>query len=157
MLKWSVSEHFKEYLAYAPFTVHTDNNLLTTPNLDAMGHCWVGALASYEFTLEYQKRSDNAAAEALSRVPVRHDKDTVQSLLEGAVTSTAERGEALVSQTLRVEHDHLSEESQACSLKLAPIHVTNWAEAGQGLIVGCLPEMDVHKKGCYSAKERCIA
>ena len=37
-LKWSVTEHFKEYLAYTPFTVHTDNNpltyMLTTPNLD---------------------------------------------------------------------------------------------------------------------------
>ena len=28
-LKWSVTEHFKEYLAYAPFTVRTDNNPLT--------------------------------------------------------------------------------------------------------------------------------
>ena len=25
-LRWSVTEHFKEYLAYAPFTVCTDNN-----------------------------------------------------------------------------------------------------------------------------------
>ena len=36
-LKWSVTKHFKEYLAYAPFMVHTDNNpltyVLTTPNL----------------------------------------------------------------------------------------------------------------------------
>ena len=59
MLKWSVTEHFKEYLAYAPFTVCTDNNsltyVLTTPNLDDTGHRWVGALTSYEFTLEYQK------------------------------------------------------------------------------------------------------
>ena len=51
-LKWSVTEHFKEYLGYAPFTVHTNNNpltyVLTTPNLDVMGHCWVGALASYD-------------------------------------------------------------------------------------------------------------
>ena len=41
-LKWSVTEHFKEYLMYAPFVVQTDNNLLTyvltTPNLDATGH-----------------------------------------------------------------------------------------------------------------------
>ena len=41
-LKWSVTEHFKEYLAYAPFVVWTDNNpltyMLTTPNLDATGH-----------------------------------------------------------------------------------------------------------------------
>ena len=41
-LKWSVMEHFKEYLMYVPFVVRTDNNpltyILTTPNLDATGH-----------------------------------------------------------------------------------------------------------------------
>ena len=41
-LKWSIMEHFKEYLAYLPFVVWTDNNPLTyvlmTPNLDATGH-----------------------------------------------------------------------------------------------------------------------
>ena len=41
-LKWSVTEHFKEYLAYAPFVVRTENNpltyILTTPNLDTTGH-----------------------------------------------------------------------------------------------------------------------
>ena len=49
-LKWSIMEHFKEYLAYSSFVVWTDNNPLTymlmTPNLDATGHWWVGALAS---------------------------------------------------------------------------------------------------------------
>ena len=52
-------EHFKEYLLYQPFLVRTDNNPLTyimsTPNLDATGHCWVSALAKYNFWLEYQK------------------------------------------------------------------------------------------------------
>ena len=80
-LKWSVTEHLKKYLVYALFTVHMDNNPLTymliTPNLDATRHCWVGAPASYEFTLEYQKGSNNVTADALSQVPVRHDKDTV--------------------------------------------------------------------------------
>ena len=132
-LKWSVTEHFKEYLAYAPFTVCMDNNpltfMLTTPNLDTTGHRWVGALASYEFTLEYQKGLDNAAADVLSQVPVRHGKDTVQSLLEGAVTDITERGEVLISCPLRVEHDRLDEESQARTLKLAPMHMTNWEEA----------------------------
>ena len=41
-LKWSVTEHFKEYLAYTPLVVWTDNNpltyVLTMPNLDATGH-----------------------------------------------------------------------------------------------------------------------
>ena len=45
-LKWSVMEHFREYLAYAPFDVRMDNNpltyILTTPNLDATRHRWVG-------------------------------------------------------------------------------------------------------------------
>ena len=74
VLKWSVTKHLKEYLAYAPFTVCTDNNpltyVLTTPNLDATGHHWVGALILYEFNVEYQKGSDNAVADRLSWVPV---------------------------------------------------------------------------------------
>ena len=48
-LKWGITENFREYLAYTPFMVKMDNNpltyILTTPNLDAMGHRWVGALA----------------------------------------------------------------------------------------------------------------
>ena len=88
-LKWSMMEHFKEYLAHEPFVVRTDNNpltyVLTTPNLDATGHRWVVALASFEFSLEYQKGVDNGAADVLSRVPVNHDRATVRSLLEGTV------------------------------------------------------------------------
>ena len=62
-LKWGMMEHFKEYLAYAPFVVRMDNNpltyILTTPNLDTTGHRWVDALALFEFALEYQKGADN--------------------------------------------------------------------------------------------------
>ena len=42
VLKWAVTEHFKEYLLYKPFLVKTNNNplmyIMTTPNLDATGH-----------------------------------------------------------------------------------------------------------------------
>ena len=73
-LKWGVMEHFREYLAYALFMVKTDNNLLTyvltTPNLDAMGHHWVGVLASFEFELEYQRGSENRAADAFNHIPI---------------------------------------------------------------------------------------
>ena len=72
-LKWSMMEHFKEYLAYAPFVVQTDNNpltyVMTMPNLDATGHQWIGALAAFQFELEYQKGTDNGAADALSQDP----------------------------------------------------------------------------------------
>ena len=59
-LKWAVTEHFKEYLLYQLFLVKTDNNplmyIMTSPNLDATGHQWVGALVKFNFWLEYQKR-----------------------------------------------------------------------------------------------------
>ena len=69
-LKWAVTKHFKEYLPCQSFVVQMDNNLLmyirSTPNLDAMGHRWVGVLAQFNFNLEYQKGCDNTVADVLS-------------------------------------------------------------------------------------------
>ena len=46
-------EHFKEYLLYQPFLVRTDINpltyIMTTPNPNATGHQWVGALVRFNF------------------------------------------------------------------------------------------------------------
>ena len=84
-LKWAITEQFREYLQYQPFTVLTDNNPLTyilkTPNLDALGHRWVTALASYNMTIKYLKGSDNKVANALSRIETRLDPETVTELL----------------------------------------------------------------------------
>ena len=52
-----------------------------TPNLDATGHRWVGGLASFQLKLEYQKGTDNGAADALSWAPISHSWETIQSLL----------------------------------------------------------------------------
>ena len=61
-LKWAVTQQFKEYLMYQPFTVRTDNNplmyVLMTPNLDATGHRWVSALTGFNFKLEYLRGAD---------------------------------------------------------------------------------------------------
>ena len=80
-LKWSVTQHFKEYLACTLFVVRTDNNpltyILTSPILDATGHWWVGVLALFEFSLEYQNGADNGAADALSQGPINHNCVTV--------------------------------------------------------------------------------
>ena len=71
-LKWAITEHFKEYLLYQPFLVRTDNNpltyIMTTPNLDTTGHQWVGAIAKFNFWLEYQKGQDNTVADMLSQI-----------------------------------------------------------------------------------------
>ena len=97
-LKWAVTEQFREYLQYQPFTVCTDNNrltyILTTPNLDALGHHWVVALAGYNMKLEYLKGSDNKAADALSRVSTQKlDEETVTELLNCAWNGSAPRAE----------------------------------------------------------------
>ena len=96
-LKWAVAEHFKEYLLYQHFLVKTDNNpltyIMTTPNLDATGHQWVGALAKYDFRLEYQKGWDNAVADALSQVTTCLELETVQAVLDGATMGTSQRVE----------------------------------------------------------------
>ena len=74
VLKWAVTEHFKEYLPYQSFLVRTDNNpltyIMTTPNLDATGHQWVGALVRFNFQLEYQKGWDNTMADVLSQITI---------------------------------------------------------------------------------------
>ena len=79
-------DQFREYLQYQPFHVKTDNNPLTyvmsSPNLDATGHRWVAALANFNMSLEYQKGSDNKAADCLSRVTERLDKDSVKELMQ---------------------------------------------------------------------------
>ena len=84
-LKWAITEQFQEYLQYRPFTVLTDNNpltyILTTPNLDALGHRWVAALTSYNMTIRYLKGSNNKVADALSWIETRLDPETVTELL----------------------------------------------------------------------------
>ena len=97
-LKWAVTEQFHKYLQYQPFTVRMDNNLLTyiltTPNLDMLGHRWVAALAGFNMKLEYLKGSDNKVADALSRVSTQKlDGETVTELLNYARNGSAPRAE----------------------------------------------------------------
>ena len=92
-LKLVVTEHFKEYLPYKTFLVKTANNPLTyimkTPNLNATGHQWVGALARFNFQLEYQKGWDNTVADVLSRVTTCLDPDMVRLILNGVTLGAA--------------------------------------------------------------------
>ena len=168
-LKWSVTEHFKEYLTYSCFMVQTDNNPLTyvlmTPNLDATGHQWVGALASFQFELEYQKGADNGTTDALSQVPISHSQETVQSLLEGAIVGAANLGEVRVSKELLEKHEHLSWKVRVQVAKLAPMHIVDWEEAQEAdaALATCrkwlhfrrdtlLPKQDALLKGCLGVE-----
>ena len=90
-LKWAVTEQFHEYLSpYGKnrneFVVYTGNNPLTyifsSANLDAAGQHWVAHLASYNFSLEYQKGKDNTVANFLSRMNECLPEEEVQEYLK---------------------------------------------------------------------------
>ena len=113
-LKWAVTEQFREYLQYQPFTMHTDNNpltyILTTLNLDVLGHHWVVALASYNMKLEYLKGSDNKVADALSRVSTQKlDKETVTELLNygqsGSIPQTETANIHVIEEGERIDQE----------------------------------------------------
>ena len=57
-------------------------------------------------------RANNGTADALSQVPISHSWETIQSLLEGAIVSTANRSEVRVSEELLEKHKHLSHEAR---------------------------------------------
>ena len=89
-LKWVVMEQFHEYLSpyrknRNEFVVCTDNNRLTyifsSANLDAAGQWWVAHLASYNFSLEYQKGKDNTVADFLSQMNEHLPEEEVQEYL----------------------------------------------------------------------------
>ena len=113
-LKWAVTEQFHEYLSpyrknQNEFVVRTDNNPLTyifsSANLDAAGQQWVAHLASYNFSLEYQKGKDNTIADFLSQMNECLPEAEVQeylnqipypgvkAVLDNAITPLEERAE----------------------------------------------------------------
>ena len=109
MLKWAITEHFKEYLLYQPFTVRTDNKpltyIMTTPNLDATGRQWVGALVRFNFQLEYQKGWDNTMADVLSFITTCLGPEAVQSIPDGVTLSATHRAEGCDSAVVECDHN----------------------------------------------------
>ena len=106
-LKWAMTDQFKEYLQYRPFTVRTDNNpltyVMTTPNLDVIGHWWVTTMAGYNMTIKYLKGTENKVADLMSLVHECLDPETVTILLNHAWYSDVPWVEA---DDLRVMEEH---------------------------------------------------
>ena len=101
-LKWAITEQFHEYLQYQPFTMCTDNNpltyIMTTPNLDALGHHWVVALASYNMKHEYLKGSDK-----------KLDEETITELLNYAQNGSTPWAETANIHVIE-EGEHVNQE-----------------------------------------------
>ena len=148
-LKWVVTEQFHEYLSpYGKsrneFVVCTDNNPLTyifsSANLDAAGQRRVACLASYNFSLEYQKGKDNTVANFLSQMNEHLPDEEIQEylnqilhpgfkgVLNDAITPIEERAEQGVRPT--PDHQEGSREVtvEARPARLATTNVTDWKQ-----------------------------
>ena len=148
-LKWVVTEQFHEYLSpYGKnrnkFVVHTDNNPLTyifsSANLDAAGQCWVARLASYNFSLEYQKGKDNTVADFLSQMheclPEEEVREYlnkipypgVKAVLDNAIMPIEEHAEQGVWLSSDCQDVHQEEAVGARPVRLATTNVTDWKQ-----------------------------
>ena len=132
-LKWAVMEHFKEYLPYRPFLARTDNNpltyIMTTPNLNATGHQWVGALVRFNFQLEYQKGWDNTVADILSWITTHLNLKAVRSILDEVTLGAAHRAEGYDPAVVEGDHGMEKEVCVTARCVLVEMHMTDWAEA----------------------------
>ena len=148
-LKWAVTEQFHEYLSpYGmnrnEFVVHTDNNPLTyifsSANLDAAGQQWVAHLASYNFSLEYQKGKDNMVADFLSQMNERLPEEEVQeylnqilhqgvkAVLDNAITPIKEHAEQGVRPTPDCQEGSQEVTVEARPARLATTNITDWKQ-----------------------------
>ena len=102
---------------------------MSTPYIDATGHWWVGALAWFNFELEFQKGHDNMVADVFGWVTNWLNPETVESILDGVTLGMVHQ--AKVHDPSMVEGDqHLEQEVCVTSgCPLVEIHVTNWANA----------------------------
>ena len=148
-LKWAVTEQFHEYLSpYGKnrneFVVHTDNNPLTyifsSANLDAAGQRWVARLASYNFSLDYQKGKDNTVADFLSQMNERLPEEEVQeylsqiphpgvkAVLDNTITPIEEHAEQGVRPTPECQEGSQEVTVEARPARLATTNVTDWKQ-----------------------------
>ncbi|KAL1259510.1 hypothetical protein QQF64_010087 [Cirrhinus molitorella] len=88
-LKWAVVDKFHDYLYGVRFTVMTDNNpltyVLTSGKLNATGHRWLAALATYDFEINYRPGKVNIDADLLSRNWSEVDAEPWKKLSQGVV------------------------------------------------------------------------
>ena len=107
-------------------------------NLDAAGQRWLAQLASYNFSLEYQKGKDNTVADFLSRLDEPLPKEEVQdyldkipypgvkAVLDNAITPLEERAELGVCPNPEGMNANQEEAVAARAAKLASTNIIDW-------------------------------
>ena len=99
------------------------------PNLYATGHWCTGALARFNFNLQYQKGWDNTVVDVLSWVTTHLDPDMVRLILYRIILGAAHRVEAHDPTIIEGDHDLEQEVHVTAGHVLVQMHVTDWAEA----------------------------
>ena len=107
---------------------------------DAAGQCWVARLASYNFSLEYQKGKDNTVADFLSWMHERLPEEEVQeylnkipypgvkAVLNNAITPIEECAEQGVQPSSDCQNVHQEEAVGARPARPATTNVTDWKQ-----------------------------
>ena len=123
---------FQEYLPYQPYLVRTDNNpltyIMTTPNLNATGHWWVGALVRFNFQLEYQKGEDNTVADMLGWITTCLSLEAIWSILDGVALGATHRAEGYDPELVEGDQGVEKEVCVAAGQVLVEMHVIDWAK-----------------------------
>ena len=102
---------------------------MITPNLDATGHQWVGALARLSFQLEYQRGHNNTVADALSQITTHLNPDMVRLVLGGITLGATHRVESCHPTVVEDDQGVEKEVCVAAGWVLVQMHMTDWAEA----------------------------
>ena len=114
--------------------------IFSSANLDAAGQRWAAHLASYNFSLEYQKGKNNTVANFLSHKSERLSEEEVQeylnkipypgvkAVLDNTITPIKEHAEQGVRPTPDCQGDCQEEMVEARPTRLATTNVTDWKQ-----------------------------
>ena len=97
--------------------------------MDATGHQWVGALAKFNFQLEYQKGWHNTVADVLSQITTHLGPEAVQSILDGATLGATQRAEGDDPAMVEGDQEKEKEVWVTAGQVLVEMHVTDWVAA----------------------------
>ena len=89
----------------------------------------MGALAKFNFQLDYQKGQDNAVANALSQITTHLGPEAVQAILDGATIGASQRVEGENPTVIKGDQQREKEVWVAAGQVLVEMYVTNWVAA----------------------------
>ena len=101
---------------------------MTTPNLFATGHQWVGALARLNFQLEYQKGRDNTVADMLSQITTGLSPEAMQSILDGVSLGATHRAEGYDPAVVEGNYGLDKEIHVTTGQVLVEMYMSDWAK-----------------------------